>query len=428
MCRSMTPRWRTQTCARRRRSELVTLACLLIVCAAPAYAQSSAQGFVAARLSTVDAPTGWLQGGHGRLLGGDGNGPWLGGGTEARAQFAYEEDERWAARLHLGARADREAGGRKLGLVEAFIDRRWAGETQHVQLRFGQFFLPTSLENIEALWVSPYTLTHSALNSWIGEEFRPIGADLRWRRALASGSQVELGLTAFGGNDSSGALLAWRGFAWHDRLSLYGETVPLPELFSLSDPTIFGEQNPAGSKPFGPDLDDRPGVAARLRVGTALNGWQLTAVDSRGDTDLHRGEYAWRTRLLLAGWEYNPAGEGWGYATELLSGSTRMGRAGAPQASIRMHTGYLLASYGADPWRYSARLEGFDIDDVDLSRAENNEESGFALTLAVMRQWGDWRLGLELLHVDGSRPAAAFEGEPRQTGGQQLRLEARYHF
>jgi hypothetical protein len=352
----------------------------------------------------------------------------MGTGLEARLQVTYEVDERWSGRLHLGARAERDAGGRRLGVIEAFVDRRWAGAEQHLQLRVGQFFLPTSLENVEALWVSPYSLTHSALNSWIGEEFRPLGADLRWRRALDSGQQIELGLTAFGGNDSSGALLAWRGFAWHDRLSLYGETLPLPALFSLADPTLFGPQNDSGTKPFGPDLDGRPGYAGRLRVGTALSGWQLAGVDSRGDTELHRGEYAWRSRFLLAGWEYNPGGEGWGLAAELLSGSSRMGPAGAPQASIRMHTAYLLASHGADPWRYTLRVEGFDIDDVDRSLAENNDESGYALTLAALRRFGNWRVGAELLHVDGPRPAAAFEGEALQTGGRQLRLEVRYLF
>jgi hypothetical protein len=292
----------------------------------------------------------------------------------------------------------------------------------------GQFFLPTSLENVEPLWVSPYTLSHSALNSWIGEEFRPVGADLRWRRLFESGSLLELGLTPFIGNDASGALLAWRGFAWHDRVSYFGETLPLPPLASLADPARFGDQNDSGSKPFGPDLDGRPGFAARARFGDLLNSWQLTAVDTQGDTRLYRGEYAWRTRFLIAGWEHNPLGEGWGLATEVLGGTSRMGRRDGPNANIRMLTGYLLASYGRDPWRYSLRLEAFDIEDLDRSSAEINDESGHALTLAAMRQLGDWRLGLELLHVDGERPAALIEGLPLQAGGRQLRFEARYLF
>ena len=96
--------------------------------------------------------------------------------------------------------------------------------------------------------------------------------------------------------------------------------------------------------------------------------------------------------------------------------------------SFRMRTGYLLASYGRDPWRYSLRVEAFDIEDLDRSSAEVNDESGHALTLAAMRQVGDWRLGLEFLHIDGDRPAAAEQGLPLQAGGEQLRFEARYLF
>jgi hypothetical protein len=387
-----------------------------------------ASGFVATRLDAADAQSSWIDGGFGRLLGGDGSGYDPGVGIEARLQLDYDAGQNWAARVHLGTRLDHDAQGRRLGLVEVFVDRRWSAENQHFQVRLGQFFLPTSLENIEPLWVSPYTLSHSALNSWIGEEFRPVGADLRWRRQFDSGSLLELGLTPFFGNDASGAQLAWRGFAWHDRVSFFGETLPLPPLASLADPARFGDQNDAGSKPFGPDLDGRLGFAARARFGDLLNTWQLTAVDTQGDTRLYRGEYAWRTRFLIAGWEHNPLGEGWGLATELLAGTSRMGRPDVPNANIRMRTGYLLSSYGRDPWRYSLRLEAFDIEDLDRSSAEINDESGHALTLAAMRQIGDWRLGLEFLHVDGERPAALLEGLPLQAGGRQLRFEARYLF
>jgi len=52
------------------------------------------------------------------------------------------------------------------GLLEAYVE--WRLETgfgHRWTLRAGQFFLPTSRENIGILWTSPYTLTLSALNS-----------------------------------------------------------------------------------------------------------------------------------------------------------------------------------------------------------------------------------------------------------------------
>lgn len=413
--------------ARRRAASLLALlACIAFPAAAGA--ETVVSGFLATRALVVDAPTSWIDGGYGRLLGGDGSGDWFGPGAEARLQLDANHESRWAARLAVGARSDRASGGRHVGLIEAFVDRRWTSDIQQLQLRAGMFFLPSSLENIERHWVSPYTLTHSAINSWMGEEFRPIGLDVRWRRQLQSGRQLELGASVLQSNDASGAFLAWRGFALHDRLSFYGETLPLPDLFSLRDPALFGEQNAGGTKPFGPDLDGRPGYALRIRHGNALSGWQINAVDTRGDLLLHRGEYAWRTRFVVGGWEFNPAGQGWSHAAEVLVGTTRMGVPGFAKAGARMRSAYWLSSFGNDPWRYTVRLEAFDIDDIDRSIGEDNRESGNAVALAALRQLGDWRLGIEWLLVDGNRPAAADEGAELQAGGTQIKLEARYSF
>lgn len=405
---------------------------LLALWAVAAQAQDdvlwTSEGFLALRATASDAPASRIDGGFGRLLSGDDDGTGFAGGLEGRWLLGFESGLEWSGKLHLAARADSRSAGRHQGLVEAHVDRRWFIDDQRWQLRLGQFFLPTSMENIERGWVSPYTLTHSALNSWIGEEFRPIGGELSWRRELASGANLELAGMLYGGNDSSGALLAWRGFAWHDRVSLYGESLPLPSLFSLRDPAIFGDQRDDGSQPFGPDLDGRPGYALRLRYGDERRMWRLAWVDSRGDFELHQGEYAWRSRFAIAGFEQDALSEGWGYAAELLAGDTRMGVPGLPKAHIRFYTAYVLASLGREPWRYTVRVEGFDIDDIDRTIAEDNEEAGWALTLAALRQLGDWRLGFEYLYVDGDRSAAQFEGQPLQQGGHQLRVEVRYVF
>src|SRR6185437_6111030 len=51
----------------------------------------------------------------------------------------------------------------------------------------GAFFPTISLENDDLGWTSPYTLTPSAINSWIGEELRTIGSEgtLRWKSEKA---------------------------------------------------------------------------------------------------------------------------------------------------------------------------------------------------------------------------------------------------
>jgi hypothetical protein len=57
------------------------------------------------------------------------------------------------------------------------------------RLRVGAFHMPVSLENRGPGWTDVYSITPSALNTWLGEEFRTIGAELepigprRWRAA-----------------------------------------------------------------------------------------------------------------------------------------------------------------------------------------------------------------------------------------------------
>jgi len=51
-----------------------------------------------------------------------------------------------------------------------------------LRVKAGAFHAPVSLENRAPGWDSPYTLSYSALNSWLGEELRTIGleAQLDW--------------------------------------------------------------------------------------------------------------------------------------------------------------------------------------------------------------------------------------------------------
>ena len=76
---------------------------------------------------------------------------------------------------------DDASGG--LDLTEAVIDWRPIprSRNQH-QLRFGAFYPSFSLENGDRGWQSPFTYSYSAINTWIGEEIRPFGAEWSLRR------------------------------------------------------------------------------------------------------------------------------------------------------------------------------------------------------------------------------------------------------
>jgi hypothetical protein len=385
-----------------------------------------AQGFVAASVQDASGADSWLR---------DGLGRYLGDGTDASLQshlgLHWSSDLTWDAFLHL--RADsRRGSGDAFGLVEAKFSRHWfLADDRRFSLTAGQMFLPSTREAVDPLWQSRYTLNLSALNSWIAEEIRPIGVQAALRSAPERDYTWELGAVGFGGNDSAGALLAWRGFALHDRLSVSTEHLPLPNLPSLADNGAFAGQDDRGSKPLGRDLDGRIGYAAHGRFGR-VDLWQLRGalVDTRGDRDLHHGEYAWDTRFSVLGADWQPHPQ-WQLASEWMHGRSGMGSPERPaMVDIDFDAFYALASWTPNEiWRWSLRWESFDIDDRDGSAAEDNSDQGDGFTLSAF--WTprtDWRFAAEWSDIDSHHTAAADLGLPSETAGRSVRVEARYFF
>ena len=94
------------------------------------------------------------------------------------------------------------------------------------EFKLGAFYPAISLENRMAGWRSPYSLSTSAINTWVGEELRTIGLEynLAWLRQQ-EGHALNLGFDAavFGWNDPAGVVVAQRGWALHDRqTTLFG--------------------------------------------------------------------------------------------------------------------------------------------------------------------------------------------------------------
>ena len=395
-------------------------------------------GFVALRGSHVRSQPSWRAGGFGRLN--------LGANTaddetvdalgQLQLAFDWQPSPFFGAYVHAVARAEPDrSNGREVGVVEAFLHAAAVvGSSGVLDFQLGHFFLPTSRENVEVLWSSPYTLTYSALNSWIGEEMRLTGLLGEYRVLVGGRDELGFGASVFGGNDSSGALLAWRGWSMGNRLTAYGELVPLPPLASLEPGGTFGRQRDDGSRPFGDDLDGRAGWAGFLRWRRPDRAvLQLTRYDNRGDRRLYNGEYAWRTELDLLGVELQSR-HGLVLAGEYLRGSTGMGSlARRRYVQADLEAAYLLASWRRGAWRTTLRYDTFETVDVDRTllaeNADNNDEQGEAWTLAIFWEPREaLRLGLELLDLDGDRPAAAEAGVDPDAGATSVQLELRYYF
>ncbi len=403
----------------------------MILLAGPARAEVAIHGVASARGLVVEGQKSWLEGGWGRLT--EGAGEPNDALPAVRGQLHLGLDWRpgsiWLVRASGVVQGEPDASlGQRAGVVEAFVQAQ-PDITARTQLRVrgGLFFPQTSLENVDRLWQSPYTVTLSAWNTWIGEEVRLGGLETAWILQGAR-DRVELAGTAFGANDASGALVAWRGFALGDRLTTIGEVLPLPPLTTLEPGGAFAAQRDDGTRPVD-ELEGRVGWQARARYSREGRiRVQAAFTDNRGDRALHRGQYAWRTRFGQAGLEMN-LGPDVTFVAEGALGETGMGLP-APnmRVDLRFRTGYALLSWNRGPVRVSGRVEAFDNEDRD-GVAEPNEEDGWALTGAVF--WQATRLlrvGAEYLTVRAQRPAAAFSGADPDTDARRAVLELRLAF
>ena len=121
------------------------------------------------------------------------------------------------------------------GFVEGYLEwRRDETASGTWQIRLGPQILPTSRENTDPLWVSPYTLTGSAINGWIAEEVRPTALDLEWRWQSTGGHGFRLGAGLLSlAPVALGSLWTLGCWGWLDgRLDLFSLSV-LPILLGI---------------------------------------------------------------------------------------------------------------------------------------------------------------------------------------------------
>ena len=403
---------------------------LAVFWCAAAHAQTfRLSGFLSARGVYTRSQPSWLEGGFGRFDTGARSAASSTTTNVDVAQIGADWTPLTWLDVHMSGQARHErtvdGGPRSGGLVDAFVAVR-AGE---FQLRAGQFFVGTSRENRESLWTSPYTINFSALNTWIGEEFRPVGAELEWRHNLASLDTVAIAGSVFRDNDTMGALLGWRGWSVGNRLSVYGEVLPLPPLFSLRDPRFFEDQRRDGTRPFESDLDGRLGYTARVRYQRPERGSiQFARIDNRGDRREYREEYAWQTRFSVISGDVR-SDRGTTVAVEYGWGTTGMGFRPAAVVDLTYYAGYALVSQTFGESRLSVRIDGFGTSDRDRTNAETNSEHGRAWTIAYFYDIRpSVRAGLEFANVAAQRVAAAESGFDPNTDGRSLTLELRYRF
>jgi hypothetical protein len=283
--------------------------------------------------------------------------------------------------------------------------------------RLGAFFMPVSLENRGIGWTSVYSITPSAVNTWIGEEFRTIGAEVeaRWLGA-SSGYLGEIAVVAaaYGWNDPAGVLLAERGFGLSDRPS-----------------TLFGG---LGRPPieFYHEIDRKPGYYGGL--SWKHHDWlevRALRYDNRADpgAETDAGGYAWRTRFYSLGASVEPS-EHWTLIAQYLNGNTAVGPDGNQQFYMRFHADFALASYEWARERFTVRYDNFDTNQVSgFFFGPPSDETGHSWTFAWSHQHGEhWQFVAEWLRVASVFPPRIALAESAAQVESQFQLAARYRF
>lgn len=379
--------------------------------------RSTVSGVVVAGPVLASSNEAWTSGGSGKL-------EHRGADFAADAIVAWRPDITDRVASHFSLALQSSVRG-VVGLDEAYVRlRRDPDAAIGLSGRAGLFFPPASLEHDGAEWTTHYTLTPSAIGSWIAEEVKVLGTELTVHATIAE-RPVNLTVAAFGANDTAGALLTFRGWTLHDIRATAGQTLPLPPVTP-----VFFEQA-SRTRPV-VEVDGRIGGYGRVEVAMSdalsLSGMVYA---NRGDpTALRSGQYAWQTRFATVGASLRTSGDTTILA-QVMVGTSIMGLDANRRAmtDVSFSSGYLLVSKPLRAGSLTGRIDLFAVDDQSLLDLENNRERGAAATGAWVRPLaGAAELVTEVQAVWSDRPARARTGQRADQVDVQTRIAMRARF
>jgi hypothetical protein len=288
------------------------------------------------------------------------------------------------------------------------------------RLKLGAFYPDISLENRMRGWLSPYTLSFSAINTWIGAELRTIGAEynLDWL-GLQNGHDFEFSLNAaaFGWNDTAGTVLATRGWGLDDRqTTLFGH-------FGARDQAPLSERIL-----FYNNFDHRAGYYAGVSAGyREVLQLKVLHYDNRADPSTYEEnieDSAWLTYFDSLGARWTPNAN-WTVISQWLHGRTFVDA--PPSNSFSFNSSFLLASWKHGANRLSARYDRFAEQQTRSNFFFYLNDDGHAWTLAYQRDINEhWNVVLEGLDVTSTTSGRSSIGLPVAAREKQLQLAVRF--
>jgi hypothetical protein len=380
------------------------------------------------RLVGIDGEKGWLEGGFGKLrAGSDGDlrvRPQLG-----NVDLIWQPQLGWA--LSATVVGSLQGGERtEAGLGQAYLNYRpMRSNSVSFSARAGLMFPPVSLEHEGADWHVKDSITPSAINSWIGEEVKPVAIEGTVAANVAS-HKVRATAALLAANDTSGTLLTFRGWALHDRTTLAFHRWPLPPF----DGEIAEYQAPSTH----PLIDLHHGFPDRLGYYAKL-AWQppipvrieLFRYDNRAHPKEVNSdsEWGWRTQFDNVGL-VAALGSGAQLKAQAMQGRTRMGyvEGGRHWVDNRFRAAFVLLSRPFGKFGISLRADAFDTRNRGSLVDHEYDDTGWSAMAAVKREWDHFTGLVELLHVSSRREDRdEVELKPRQHQ-TQVQAELRMHW
>jgi hypothetical protein len=367
------------------------------------------------RLGASDGPRSWVNGGFGKTrFGGAGTGL-AARATVAALDLVWKPELSEDLSLVIDALAQPHAQ-RGIDIAESYLLYRPVPTSPlRVSARAGLLYVPISLEHDAAPgepWTVVNTITPSAINSWVGEELKVLGAEATLAHPVV-GAKVAATLGVFGYNDTSGTLLSVRGWAFDDVIATAGSKFVLPPL------------NRFARRPQAPvtipvtDLDHRAGWYGRLEMTLpGLASVNAEWYDNNGDRRAARKrQWSWDTKFLNIGAEA-PLPGGVTLSGQLMSGRTAMGY---PRGASWWFDVYFQSAYGAVSRKFgsdtvTARFDSFRTRNRPLPVTEDYSESGTAALLCWKHPVGTKAsLLVEALSTQWRRPSmATSQMQPKQ--------------
>jgi hypothetical protein len=372
----------------------------------------------------------WLEGSAGKLRYGESNdGPQL-----SRGFMDYESLIADTLKIHIVSEMYDDDFGSTVDLTEAYLEwRPLTASANRYRLKVGAFYPRISLENVDAGWSSPYSISPSAINTWVGEELRSVGLEFSFSRRLQSfggAHSFSVNAAVYAGNDPAGGLIAWKGWSIHDRQSRFNDEVPLPPIPRIQPGEWWDEQDPFITPLL--EIDEEPGyyINAEWRYGKRFLMRAMHYDNLADPQGVEDNQFAWWTWFDHVGVQTTLPGD-IGLLAQWMSGYTAWGwfRNGVYSVDVEFMSQYLLLTRAFDRHRFTVRYDHFEMSEADSTPLDENSERGHAWTLSYQyNPSNNVSLVAEWLQIFTERPAwAYFDLEQRKTETQlQLALRLRF--